>query len=684
MDVRSTLGEPFLASIPVADTVGAATEGSGAAMSVSLAPPKVYQRYGADPELVPDGLRVSFSETTNSVQISTIRALNEPAFRLVIEVKISSPESEQTRYFEYGVLLDFRAPSVALSKPSTVSIATAKLGAVSRVVPPPPAPRPSQSASAVIEPGSRVWGTTQPNDTLFGIAKSVRREWFANRGGLSTTQVAMALFDANPRAFRAGNINQLRVGADIRVPGAGVFDALSRAIASARFSEQMQRWRNPETGSRAVVSNERSTTATTESAGAVDGSSNGEARIPAETASVAVPNPRQPEVSVADVAPSVRASTLVEAIALERDASESVAASNEVLRDRLRSLDDQIASLKATLAQNAAVLESLRSPVSGTEAPGAPALDTAASASPASRVPVAPQGATPASPVPDTEPVGSSAAPMGGAENPVAKQTPLAPTPKSPMAATTVGQGQSWYTNPIFMFGLLGVFLGLGAAAYLLRGFAWRMVSKRHETKTAEIDASLRDVVSEKAAKALDIEEAGATLLDGRRVERDSKPEYAESEGVVGSAVAFQAEEAREDEAQVLFEQHSALFREVDVYVAYGRFDDAKKLVDRALENSPEDMALGLKLAEVLAEAGQRAELMVLATELAERISAAGNTTAWDHLSTIGRECCPDEPLFQQSLSYLRTAAGNPAVEDDDSARHIDELAVRRSLRQAN
>jgi pilus assembly protein FimV len=49
-------------------------------------------------------------------------------------------------------------------------------------------------------------------DTLFGIARQVRPE------GVTVHQMVLALYRANPDAFAAGNINQLRVGATLQVP----------------------------------------------------------------------------------------------------------------------------------------------------------------------------------------------------------------------------------------------------------------------------------------------------------------------------------------------------------------------------------------------------------------------------------------------------------------------------------
>ena len=60
---------------------------------------------------------------------------------------------------------------------------------------------------------SQRYGPVQPNQSLWGIARPYQRK------GVTMSQLMMAIFNRNPDAFDQGNINRLKVGAMLEIPG---------------------------------------------------------------------------------------------------------------------------------------------------------------------------------------------------------------------------------------------------------------------------------------------------------------------------------------------------------------------------------------------------------------------------------------------------------------------------------
>jgi len=86
---------------------------------------------------------------------------------------------------------------------------------------------------------------------------------------------------------------------------------------------------------------------------------------------------------------------------------------------------------------------------------------------------------------------------------------------------------------------------------------------------------------------------------------------------------------------------------EADVYIAYGRYQQAENLIKQALDKSPERPNLKLKLLDIYFTTRNLAAF----TRLAEEIDAAGlpgqEPQLWEHACSMGRELLPAHPLFK-------------------------------------
>jgi FimV-like protein len=155
------------------------------------------------------------------VRVRSSRPVSEPF--LDFPVQMTWPGGQMVR--QYTLLLD----PLTLSRPATVSRATA----------PAPAPRARPQPAPA---GSRIgatYGPVQRGETLWPIAQRVRPS------GVTTKQMAMALLRANPQAFIDNNINKLRAGAVLTIPPLGEIQQMDAAAANRAFAEQTRQWQAP-------------------------------------------------------------------------------------------------------------------------------------------------------------------------------------------------------------------------------------------------------------------------------------------------------------------------------------------------------------------------------------------------------------------------------------------------------
>jgi pilus assembly protein FimV len=83
---------------------------------------------------------------------------------------------------------------------------------------------------------------------------------------------------------------------------------------------------------------------------------------------------------------------------------------------------------------------------------------------------------------------------------------------------------------------------------------------------------------------------------------------------------------------------------EADVYIAYGREEQAEDILKEALRLQPDRHAVRLKLLEIYARRGDKAAFMTIAEDLKERTGETGED--WAKALRLGRTMDPDHPMF--------------------------------------
>src|SRR5579862_356501 len=257
--LKSALNEPMNAEIDLI----AATPDELAALRASLADRDAFTRYGIDrpPFLSTLTFKVGKGKDgRDALLVHSTDAIPEPFVTFLVEVNWARGRLMR----EYTVLLDppVYTPGESASSAAPVSAATVAAPPARRTTPAPSATAPSAgraaaaassgsaaSASAA-SPGSAsqaaapISGSSYrvaQGDTLAKIARSLRADSGAATPA-NIDQTMMAVYRANPDAF-GGNINILRRGSVLRLPGADQIAALNQSEAISEVHRQMDAWR---------------------------------------------------------------------------------------------------------------------------------------------------------------------------------------------------------------------------------------------------------------------------------------------------------------------------------------------------------------------------------------------------------------------------------------------------------
>jgi pilus assembly protein FimV len=124
---------------------------------------------------------------------------------------------------------------------------------------------------------------------------------------------------------------------------------------------------------------------------------------------------------------------------------------------------------------------------------------------------------------------------------------------------------------------------------------------------------------------------------------------------------------------------------EADVYIAYGRYQQAEELLSQAMERDPGRLALRHKMLEVHYATRNADKFAALAGEMAQAGQDAVDEEAWVRAQDMGRELQPDNPLFaldeaqseRRGIRHAGTAVlGGAAAMVDEDTLSLDELEL--------
>lgn len=272
IQVKSKPNEPLLAEIPIISNDPAELQ----QLQARLASPETFARIGLDP---PDGLiaDLQFAVVRDNngnlaVRVTSTKPIDKPMLTFLVEVEWGQGKLVR----EYSALVDAPRDVASPSAPMIDAPQTAQTDAVVRppetqapveaapvetapaegaqqtaaapaAEPPPataiaPAPAPvpaaprADEAAAALSPDGEL-APVRRGQTLSEIASDLKP------AGYTLDQTMLALLRTNPDAFIGNDINKLKQGAVLRMPGQDEIARLGAAEAAVIVRDQIEQWR---------------------------------------------------------------------------------------------------------------------------------------------------------------------------------------------------------------------------------------------------------------------------------------------------------------------------------------------------------------------------------------------------------------------------------------------------------
>jgi pilus assembly protein FimV len=447
--------------------------------------------------------------------------------------------------------------------------------------------------------------TVKAGDTLGKIANQ-------NRSSASLDQMLVALFRANPDAFISKNMNLLRAGAQLTIPS----DAEAAGLAAAETRKEVAAQSADFAQYRSRLAQAAGTPVATAPAAAA-GAGKVTTKVDDKSAT-AKPGGDQLKIARAEdkgTAAAAAAAKADEAAAKQRALKEEqeraaqLKKTNEAIQKAL-----EIQSKSGAQAQKQA--DDKKGAATPTPAPAATV--PAPTPAPAAAAPTPAPTAAATSPTPTAAP---TAAPPAATPTPAPTAAAPTPTPAPPPVKKAAPPPQPVEESSFIsdMLGNTTTQLGLAGIVALLAGlFGWSWYRKRKVEKGGKF----KDTGEGMQANSL----FGAT--GGQSVDTGTS--------TFNSSFIPAASQLDSNEVDPV--------AEADVYIAYGREEQAEDILKEALRMQPDRHAVRVKLLEIYSRRGDKAAFMAMAEDLRDRTGGSGEE--WDKALKLGHALDPANPMF--------------------------------------
>ncbi|MEC4721055.1 FimV/HubP family polar landmark protein [Noviherbaspirillum sp. CPCC 100848] len=647
LTVLSSLGQPLRAEIELTSV----SKDELGALSARLASPDTFRQANIDYNAALASLRFAVEQRGDRpvIRVTSSQPLNEPFVDMLLEV--SGPNGRLVR--EYTFLLDpadLRTAQSAQVAPATVGIpdtasrtqqqarpaqpasdaAGVRRENPASVVAAPAAPRAARTGdtAAAATPGDY---QVRSGDTLARIAGRVKPS------GVSLDQMLVALYRANPDAFVGENMNRLKAGQILSVPGEDAVRAVSsgeaRGIVVAQAAD-FNNYRSKLAGQVAASAAQKSGEGRQTAGGKINAKVEEQSSPAAESRDKLKLSNAMPAAGAGSSADQRSGGSVEDRIAQEKAIAEAnmrvkeleknVSELQKLLEIKNKALAEQQSQAQAPLADagKAAAAGTAALPKAGPEAnaPAAPATPAtpAASATPstpaAASAPEASAPATATAEKPAATPAEASAASEAPAAPAAAKAKPVTPPPPPPEPSFL----ESLTENPLVLPGVGALLVALGALG---------IYRARRKKESKPFEDSL---ISDSSLKANSL--FGST--GGQTVDTNNS--------VFNSSFTPSASQLDSNEVDPV--------AEADVYIAYGRDAQAEEILKEALRTQPERHAVRVKLLEIYSNRKDLRAFEVLATELYGLTKGEG--PEWEQAVALGVAIDPNNPLYAGSNSH--------------------------------
>ena len=608
--IQSALGEALRAEIDILEM----NAEEAATLKTQIASPEAFRAAGLDYNAAMASTRVSVARRANGrsyIRLVSDRPVNDPFVDMILEATWSGGRIVR----DYTVLLDpptLRAQSavtppqvVAQDLPAASAAAPAPVATSAPVAPQalaparPATPRPATPAAKTpAAMPAKATAAPAPGDKQVNVKAGDNASKIAlatKASNVSLDQMLVAMLRANPDAFVNGNLNRLKRGAVLNVPGTQ--DALSTDNAQARQivvaqSRDFGEFRSKLAG---LAPTAQVATADRQAVGGVQ--SRVDDKKPAASA------PDKLTLSKGDVQAKAQADQVAKTLSAKDAAGQKADVSKNIsdLSKMAAAVPAAAPAAKVTAPAAATAPAPAAAPAKPTSAAG-PAVVAAAPTPVPTTMPATAPAVSASAPMPAKPVVAASAAPV-----------PVKPMVKAPVAAPPEPSLIEKLTeNPLLPAA------GAGLVA-LLAGFGLYRVRQRKKSDdqdSAFLDSRLQpdSFFGSSGGQRVDTNETGA-----------------------GTSIVYSPSQldAADDVDPVA---------EADVYLAYGRDLQAEEILKEALKTHGGRLSVHQKLLEIYGKRRDTRNFELTANEAFKLTSGEGQD--WIRICEQGLSIDPSNPLY--------------------------------------
>ena len=636
---RSVLNQSFKAEIKLLSVLPGELDG----VKVSLASPEAFSRAGVERPFSLSYLKFETFRKDNGeaiIKVFSREAIKEPFLNFLVEV--DWPKGRMVR--EFTVLLD--PPMTTGKKQKSFSTPKSSAPSIKQV-------EPSNSfndyqGQQAPSSSAQEYGPVKRNETLWTIANRYRGN------NVSVNQMMMAILDANPQAFTGNNINNLKAGAVLRIPANDEVLNVSSRDAQQKVSEQYRDWKNSTVSAKSapkMMESESKPEMMTEPM--VETASQEEiARLKLSGSEVASEMGTGAD-SDSEVVTQELISAQEKVVSSQGEAQDlrsQMSLMEQQLKDMQRLLelkDEQLAKIQAANDTGMAATD-VEVAESDTEIVEEIAAEEVVEET-VEMVEESAMEAAPAEEMMESEVAGESevieaevaskpevdlTAPAVVAEPEMKKPA----TPKKEQGIVEMLTGSAT---------MMGISI---AVLVVLLALIWAAFSRRKDNSVVVAPVS--------GLKKSDPEEP--SLVEPVADDASDEDNSFLSEFTPGDLNALQDEETGEVDP----------VSEADVYIAYGRFDQAETLVQQALDADPDNSRYQNKLLEIHYANKDLDKFSTLATQMYEAGAENKDADAWNRAKLMGSELDPENPIFADAMDAPSMDLGDDldmALSDLDS-----------------
>ena len=674
LESESALNQPLQARIPLESASAQEIE----TLEVQLASQEAFERVGLDRPFSLSNLEfdvVTEGADAPYIEVTTSDSVREPFLAFLIELDWSGGRLLR----EYTLLLD--PPVRDGQQPDTTVAEGRERGGE--------APEPdggdatqgrttgrSASAGAGQRPDEiRV----QQDDTLWELADEARQ------GDVSVHQMMMAMLEANPDAFRNDNVNNLQAGSVLRVPDEEQARALTASEARQRFASQMEAWRSGRTPDPEQPDEE----AVAEEDG--DGQGQDDGRLEIAAAGESGGEDATASLMDEDLEPNrENIERLQSELQGLRESEAQLESENEELQRKTDELLDRVRALENTIDIQ---VERGVPGVTGTGEDQQPQASGDTAAEPGDESASA-SGDADAGDDGDTKSADESAGDDSGivvsqddddADTGTEEQAGAvddaegagddgdgtgtdgtgtdgdAASGSDDQQVAASEAGDSTQATPFWQDYRV---MGLGAAGLAALALLGLLLARRRRGEAVD------------ASDSIDETETTVPPVASAQSQTATVDTAAEDQGADAVAAAMAPEEPAASSAasSAGSDQDVDPLEEIEIYLAYGRYDQAGDLLASAIASEPERKDLRLKQLEIHGLTHDRAAFESDAQALYGLVDGP-NDPVWQQAREMGREVAPENPLFSDgdaSTQPASTQAEAASTGSDDDFSDLD------------